>query len=448
LYHRLLSNFPNYNSVDLLLAFLSAWCVKYINAFTLGFAEADKAWAEWISWVLESAGYTIEQKADKQAYQLDINKIPGQHFLPIWSRRYLENTDAQHQNDQILMNYDRGEKTVVLPIQIDNHGLFSERELITPLNLLNCDRILAQQKLLKAARSLPLQFNPPPQAPFRKPQPPFPGELSGGTPRKERGTAQGYIEKLTDGVQIEMMQIPGGMFTMGAAEGEEGSHDPERPTHRVKVPPFCMGRYPVTQAQWRFVAGLSQINRKLDRDPARFKGDDKPIERVSWLEATEFCARLSQHTDREYRLPTESDWEYACRGKTTTPFHFGQIIDPEVANYRGSSVYSQGRKGLYREETTPVGFFKVANAFGLYDMHGNVWEWCMDHWHDSYKGASSDGSAWLDARAKKDAPRVLRGGSWFFSPADCRSASRDGGDAVNRDSHIGFRLVSPARILP
>jgi formylglycine-generating enzyme required for sulfatase activity len=412
--------------------------------FTLGFAEADKAWVEWIVWVLESAGYTIEQKVEEAAFQLRIDEIQGQHYIPIWSQQYLCAQNLFLQTDQIVINYDLGQKKQVLPIQIDQSDSFPEPDLITPLNLAEGDRTLAQQKLLEAVRSLSLPFNPPSLPPFRKPQPPFPGELSGGTPRKERGAAQGYIEKLTDGVQIEMMQIPGGMFTMGAPETEEGSSKDERPTHRVKVPPFCMGRYPVTQAQWRFVAGLSPVNQELDRDPAGFKGADKPVERVSWLEATEFCARLSQHTGRDYRLPTESEWEYACRSKTTTPFHFGQIIDPEVANYHGRAVYAQGREGVYREETTSVGFFKVANAFGLYDMHGNVREWCMDHWHESYKGAPFNGTAWIDAKAQENAPRVLRGGSWPNNPVDCRSASRHGHSADFRQYIVGFRLVSPA----
>jgi formylglycine-generating enzyme required for sulfatase activity len=417
--------------------------------FTLGFAEADRAWAEWIVWVLESAGYTIElQKGESTVsiYESSVeNNHDGRHWIQVYSESFVQSKQPAllKLQEMTLSNVDRR----VLPILIEACNVSAVAGAVPPVSLMDCDRNLAQQKLLEAARSLPLPFNPPPQPPFRKPQPPFPGALPGGAPRKTRGTAQGYIEKLTDAVQIEMMQIPGGMFTMGAAEDEEGSSNDERPTHRVKVPPFCMGRYPVTQAQWRFVAGLSLIYRKLDPDPARFKGYDKPVERISWLEAVEFCDRLSQHMSREYRLPTEAEWECACRGKTTTPFHFGQIIDPEVANYDGNSVYGQGRKGPCRQETTPVGSFNIANAFGLYDMHGNVREWCMDHWHERYEGAPSDGTAWIDPEAKEDARRVLRGGSWDDHPAFCRSASRLRFNAVNRFDTVGFRLVSPARTL-
>ena len=153
-----------------------------------------------------------------------------------------------------------------------------------------------------------------------------------------------------------------------------------------------MGKYPVTQAQWRFVAAqLPQVNRELEIDPSRFKGDNLPVETISWLDAEEFCQRLSHHTGRLYRLPSEAEWEYACRAGTTTPFHFGETISPEFANYNGEYTYGNGEKGVYRKQTTPVGSFQVANPFGLYDIHGNVWEWCADDWHKNYQGAPSDG---------------------------------------------------------
>jgi formylglycine-generating enzyme required for sulfatase activity len=414
--------------------------------FTLVFAEADKAWAEWIVWVLELVGYTVTiNQIDLIAENYQFNSHQIIVLLPLESasgqelkqliRRFVKTRNSEQEPRAIIIRLEKSRQ-----IELTSG--------VGPLDLMGVDRQEAHRRLLSMAKSMPLPFNPPLQPPFRKSQPPFPGEPLRGTPRKAQGIAQGYIEKLTNAVQIEMMQIPGGMFTMGASETEEGSPGSERPTRRVNVPPFCMGRYAVTQAQWRFVEGLPQISCELAPDPARFNGDDKPVEFISWLEATEFCARLSQYTEREYRLPTEAEWEYACRGKTKTPFHFGEIIDPEVANYDANKVYGQGRKGLYREATTPVGSFKVANAFGLYDMHGNVWEWCMDHWHESYEGAPSDGTAWIDPKAKEDARRVLRGGSWRYSPTSCRSASRLRVIADYRDSYIGFRLVSPARISP
>ncbi len=256
-----------------------------------------------------------------------------------------------------------------------------------------------------------------------------------------------YVETLAPNLTLELIQIPAGSFLMGAPTGEDKSRDSERPQHRVDVPEFYLGKYPITQAQWRFGANLPKIDRDLDPEPSRFKGENLPVEQVSWLDAIEFSARLSQHTGRAYRLPSEAEWEYACRAGTTTPFHFGETIDPQLANYDDKYTYGRGQKGKYRGKTTPVGSFKVANNFGLFDMHGNVWEWCQDHWHSDYQDAPRDGSAWLDSELSKSANRVLRGGSWFDYPEDCRSAFRGHFIPDGRDDRFGFRVVLPARTL-
>ncbi|MBE9065664.1 formylglycine-generating enzyme family protein [Leptolyngbya cf. ectocarpi LEGE 11479] len=247
-----------------------------------------------------------------------------------------------------------------------------------------------------------------------------------------------------------MVAIPEGRFMMGSPGDEPERSKRESPQHEVTVEPFFMGRYPVTQAQWRVVATLKQIERKLKADPAKFKGDDRPVEKVSWHDAVEFCARLSAHTGREYRLPTEAEWEYACRAGTMTPFHFGDMITTEVANYSGSA-YADGPSGERRGKTTPVEHFGIANAFGLSDMHGNVWEWCQDKWHGNYEGAPTDGSVWDDGDdgEEEGINRVVRGGSWYINPAYCRSAVRYSytpGNRLNLD--LGFRVVCSApRIL-
>jgi formylglycine-generating enzyme required for sulfatase activity len=256
---------------------------------------------------------------------------------------------------------------------------------------------------------------------------------------RHRRQAQYFVEDLGDEVTLEMVLIPSGSFVMGALEDEEESEDNERPQHTVTVQSFCMGKYPVTQALWKVVAALPQVNRELDPDPSRFKGENRPVEQVSWYEAVEFCDRLSRKTGRDYRLPSEAEWEYACRAGTTTPFHFGETITPDLANYDGNYTYNAGSEGTYREETTAVGSFGVANAFGLYDMHGNVWEWCLDHWYDSYKGAPIDGSAWLSD--KESSYRLLRGGSWYSNPRRCRSAYRDNDGPGYWLNYIGFRVV-------
>ncbi|NJL39790.1 MAG: formylglycine-generating enzyme family protein [Leptolyngbyaceae cyanobacterium SM1_4_3] len=275
--------------------------------------------------------------------------------------------------------------------------------------------------------------------------------LSRLTYSQRQGTAQFFNEPLGDDLALKMMLIRAGTFIMGSPEDELDRAESEGPQREVRVPAFCMGKYPVTQAQWQFVAELPPVEQKLDQNPSRFKGENHPVERVTWYDAVEFCARLSIYAKRTYRLPSEAEWEYACRAGTTTPFHFGETITTDLANYRGNDekygAYGPGSKGEYRKETTPVDHFAIANAFGLCDMHGNVWEWCQDHWHDSYEGAPTDGSAWLSS--DENTLRVVRGGSWDFNPRYCRSASR--GTDLPRDpsSFIGFRVVCSApRTLP
>jgi formylglycine-generating enzyme required for sulfatase activity len=239
---------------------------------------------------------------------------------------------------------------------------------------------------------------------------------------------------------------------MGSPEDEVDRYDDEGPQHEVRVASFFMAKYPITQAQWRVVADFPKVKVDLNPDPSNFKGDNRPVEQVSWHEAVEFCDRLSRLTGREYRLPSEAEWEYACRAGTTTPFHVGETLTTDLANYNGDYTYDQGPKGIYREETTEVGSFPP-NAFGLYDMHGNVWEWCQDHWHENYsEDPPRDGSAWLFSEERKSEDehnRVVRGGSWYHLPRDCRSACRHlNGPDVRTDSY-GFRVVcSAARALP
>jgi len=264
---------------------------------------------------------------------------------------------------------------------------------------------------------------------------------------KQAQQSQQLIEWLNVGTSLEMVVIPAGQFMMGAPKREKDSADNERPQHEVSVSAFLMGKYPITQAQWRVVAGLPQVKRELNPDPSNFKGDKLPVEQVSWLEALEFCARLSQHTGRDYRLPSEAEWEYACRAGTTKPFHFGETITTELVNYDGDNPYGDAPKGEYRKKTIPVGQFP-ANGFGLYDMHGNVWEWCADDWHNSYKGAPKDGSVWIKDNNNYEAPetrKLLRGGSWYDDAQFCRSACRSYYSARLQGNYFGFRVVCALR---
>jgi formylglycine-generating enzyme required for sulfatase activity len=254
--------------------------------------------------------------------------------------------------------------------------------------------------------------------------------------KKKQKQARQFIEDLGNGIKLEMVLIPGGSFIMGSPKEELQSSDRERPQHHVTIKPFCFGKYPITQAQWRVVAALPKVNIDLKSDPSLFKGDNLPVERVSWNDAQEFCARLSRMANKTYRLPTEAEWEYACRGGTTTPFYCGETISTDLANYNGNYTYGQGQKGEYREKTTKVGIFP-ANPFGLYDMCGNVREWCEDGWHENYISAPTDGSAWTSLSSG----RLLRGGSWYVNPELCRSAYRNYNDAGFDGNHYGFRVV-------
>ena len=252
-----------------------------------------------------------------------------------------------------------------------------------------------------------------------------------------RGQAEGFTEDLGNGVTLDMMAISGGNFIMGAPENERGGKHFERPQHQVNVQTFFMGKYQVTQENYQVIMG---------KNPSHIKGKKQPVQRVNWYDAVEFCNKLSKLTGKKYRLPSEVEWEYACRSGTTTPFNFGDTITTDLANYYGNSTYGAAPKGVYRGQTTDVGTFP-ANFYGLYDMHGNVWEWCLDDGHENYNGAPIDGSAWMvknNNLYQVKGCAVLRGGSWTNAPKNCRSAFRH---IVNRaecnsiNDDIGFRVV-------
>jgi formylglycine-generating enzyme required for sulfatase activity len=268
-----------------------------------------------------------------------------------------------------------------------------------------------------------------------------------------RRRAQGYREalgpKTDDAASLTMLWMPPGRFWMGSPDDEPERRSNEGPQHLVQLQGFFLAQTPITQAQWRQVAdwkpnkGERAWNQKLNPDPSHFKGDQRPVESVSWEGAIEFCRRLSQRTGRRYTLPSEAQWEYACRAGTTTPFYCGSTISTKLANYNGNEVYGDGARGDFRKQTTDVASFP-ANPWGLHDMHGNVREWCADHWHDNYKRAPEDGRAWINEEAKENKNtsnvRLLRGGSWGLDPGGCRSAFRNDDHPGYRNDFIGFRV--------
>lgn len=260
---------------------------------------------------------------------------------------------------------------------------------------------------------------------------------------RQKATTKLYTEPLRNGIELELVFIPSGNFIMGSPASELERSDSEGPQHRVEISKFYMGRFPVTQAQWRAVSQFERLKRDLEPEPSRFKGDQNPVEQVSWYDAVEFCDRLTVHSKYTYRLPTEAEWEYACRGGTKSPFYCGQTISINIANYYGLYTYGKGVVGVNRRETNPLDHFEMANSFGLSDMHGNIMEWCLDHWHNSYHNAPTNGRSWL---TNDDlALRVVRGGSWDNDPGSCRSASRNQKNPNSSNNAVGFRIVLSPR---
>jgi len=223
----------------------------------------------------------------------------------------------------------------------------------------------------------------------------------------------------------EMVVVPAGEFMMGSPSSEEGRYDEEGPVHRVRIGKFAVGVYEVTFAEWDACATDGGCGGHQPEDGGWGRGN-RPVIYVSWEDARSYVRWLSAKTGERYRLLSESEWEYAARAGTTTPFHTGRTISTKQANH-----------DFILEKTAPVGTYPP-NAFGLYDMHGNVWEWVQDCWNGSYAGAPGDGSAWESGECVR---RVLRGGSWGYIPRYLRSANRFGYTAGIRSNFNGFRVA-------
>jgi formylglycine-generating enzyme required for sulfatase activity len=449
--------------------------------FFISYHQDDQSWAEWISWTLEEASYSVvidtcdSHPGRISAIESGIAESGDESFSEgeaISAESFLTYTDArrfvmEQQRLERMVSIKRrtfkeSRKTIVLLSESHLEVAYSQLEWaasftsdpldlerkVIPVRIQDCqptgllgsvtyvdlvglnetearDRLLSALKQMEksAKQSEPERIN---EFLFLK---------------CETRTTQFLRQKINDTVSLDMVLIPGGSFVMGSPEDEIGHTIEESPQHVVTVPSFCLGKHPVTQTQYQAVIGTN---------PSSFRGSDRPVENISWEDAVKFCEQLSQLTEQEYRLPSEAEWEYACRAGTTTPFHFGETITADLANYDGtdkpdgiwSGSYGRGPKGTQPQETTMVGRFPP-NAFGLYDMHGNIWEWCLDHWHNNYEGAPIDGSAWLRSNDISSS-RVLRGGSWSVSPRYCRSAYRNFNPPILKSvAHLGFRVVCP-----
>jgi formylglycine-generating enzyme required for sulfatase activity len=250
------------------------------------------------------------------------------------------------------------------------------------------------------------------------------------TPHRQSFSAgEVYRDRLKDGSEgPEMVWIAAGSFQMGDIQG--GGYSDEKPVHRVSITqPFAMGRYEVTFAEYDKFAEATGREKPSDRGWGR---GNRPVINVSWHDAVAYAEWLSEQTGKKYRLPTEAEWEYAARGGTSTKYWWGNNIGKNRANCRGCGSRWDGKS------TAPVGSF-APNPFGLYDTAGNVWEWCADSWHGSYKGAPTDGRVWSGG---DESYRVLRGGSWFNIPRSARTADRVRYTSDERNDFYGFRVVS------
>ena len=374
-----------------------------------------------------SAGYTPSEQINHNAVpQSDFFALGRTFVYLLTGKEPLDPIIYDSYNERLNWRNHAPQISSMLADLLDDmmQRLYKDRPQNTQVIL---QRIAAIEKALK------------PQRP--KPQAPIPSnnlktfsfevvttDARGNITNRRNASAKYFTEDLGNGVTLDMVEIPGGTFIMGSPKSEAKRGSNEGPQHQVTVPSFYMGKYELTQVQYEAIIGTN---------PSNFKGDNRPVERVSWNNAVEFCKKLSQKTGKKYRLPSEAEWEYACRAGTTTPFYFGESITPDLVNYDGNHTYASAPKGKYRQQTTDVGTFPP-NSFGLYDMHGNVWEWCQDEWHDNYIDAPKDSSVWT---SQSDIIKVLRGGSWYNNPWNCRSAYRYYGSLGFNSNGFGFRVV-------
>ena len=240
-------------------------------------------------------------------------------------------------------------------------------------------------------------------------------------------SAQYFTEDLGESVTLDIIAIPAGNFVMGA-RGKNHNSD-ESPPHEVHVPAFGLSKYSITQAQYQAVMG---------KKPSMFSGENLPVERVNWHDAREFCQKLAIMTGKQYRLPSEAEWEYACKAGSTTTFFLGDMITSKFANFHGEVAWNNGPGGVFRGQTTEVGMFPP-NKFGLYDMHGNVFDWCEDIYEANYRDAPNNGIAWEIQDGEE--LRVLRGGSWYHTPIACASTTRLRIQPNYRAPDIGIRVA-------
>ena len=414
--------------------------------FFISYTQNDKQWAEWIAWILEEAEYSVVLQAwDFRAGQNFVEEMKNalndaEKTIAVLSSDYLKSDFTNAEYNGAWAKATKLGECRLIPVRVgecDQADLFNTIIYVDLVGVTEEDA--AKQKLLRNLKNDRMKPATKPkfprdertgEAPTFPQRKPFPGReqqqlrvSDADVVLSEEPIAAPQniiVEDLGNGVILDMIEIPGGEFTMGSNLQPE-----EQPQHRVTIPSFFMGKFPVTQAQWQAIAKMEKVEKPLQQNQ-KYEGSNLPMGGISWVDAEEFCGRLSRETGRQYRLPSEAEWEYACRARTTTPFHFGEKITDKLAHFGG------------HQKTKEVGSFS-ANKFGLYDMHGNVSEWCKDLWHDDYKGAPTDGSAWI--KDGNQSNLVVRGGSRCDISDRCRSAYRFYSSRWSTETSRGFRVV-------
>jgi formylglycine-generating enzyme required for sulfatase activity len=404
------------------------------------YSRSDRALADQLVQRLRAAGWSVfidvqTRVGERWHKTLQREMHAAQAFVALWSERSID-------SDYVLEEAEYGKrKGILVPAFIERVDFPYGFSRIQTADLVGWAGEPDHPGLAQILDALRQQLGGAEASPgplsALPPSPPATPAASGLAARKT------FRDPLKSGGEGPLLVvIPAGRFRMGSRVNEPDRSDDEGPQHEVNLAqPFAIGVHAVTFDDYDRYAAANGSEKPGDEGWGR---GSRPVINVSWDDAQAYCRWLGEQTRRAYRLPSEAEWEYACRAGTTTPFHYGSRISSEQANFNGSYAYNGSAKGEYRGQTLPVGSFPP-NAFGLYDMHGNVWEWCQDPWHGDYQGAPADGSVWETGGSSS---RVLRGGAWYNYPRHCRAASRDDGAPDNRSLSIGFRVCRGAPIEP